>query len=701
MFIKNKILLFIFLPLSFTSSYSQIRRSIDSLETILRTKHNITDTSSFNLFHELADDYLEVNPKKSLELSFRERKFAFSLKSQPYIAISYNNIGNAYRQLGQTDSSIVYYFKSMALFEKINNLEGIATEYMNIGSVFINLKQYQNAENYLKKSVDLSKQFDYFKNTKLIFAYNALSSVYSETGKFKIADSINTESEKILEKTKDSVNLSWFYSNKANNYYNWASETADKSEKEKVIKKALLYQQKAVDLILKFGTPSDLAYAYGSLGATYIFLKKFPLSEKYYLMADSIYRKADDKANRKVIYEEMAELYAQQNKFDKAYRYQSLMITMKDSILNTESSNQVALLQTQFETKKKEQQITLQETEISNQKNFRNFLMVVVFMAIGIILFVYRTYRQKQKANELIAEQKALVDEKNKAITDSITYAKRLQQAILPPAKFIDLHLPENFVLYKPKDIVAGDFYWMEVVSQESDVLSVEKNSKVKNSPPNAADCELILIAAADCTGHGVPGAMVSVVCSNALNRAVKEFGIIEPGKILDKVRELVIETFVRKDSFGEKSENEVKDGMDISLCSINKKTLELKWAGANNPLWYYQDDVMKDITANKQPIGITDDPLPFTTNIIQLKKGEQIYLFTDGYADQFGGEKGKKFKYKQFQQLIVANKDKSMDEQKKILDETIEKWKSWPTPEGDERNLEQVDDILVMGIRI
>ena len=231
----------------------------------------------------------------------------------------------------------------------------------------------------------------------------------------------------------------------------------------------------------------------------------------------------------------------------------------------------------------------------------------------------------------------------------------------MPPLGLIKKLLPESFVLYVPKDIVAGDFYWME------------------RSGDN------VFIAAADCTGHGVPGALVSVICSNALNRAVKEFHITEPGKVLDKVTELVLETF-------EKSENKVQDGMDISLCCINSKMGEVKWSGAYNPLWYIQNGEIHEVEADKQPIGKYDNPHPFKTHHLKLHKGDVLYLFTDGYADQFGGPKGKKFKYRQLQEILLANTSRTMEEQNIILEGHLDDWKG---------SLEQVDDILVMGIRV
>lgn len=269
--------------------------------------------------------------------------------------------------------------------------------------------------------------------------------------------------------------------------------------------------------------------------------------------------------------------------------------------------------------------------------------------------------QQVTERTQEINNQKHLLQEKNKEITDSINYAKRLQQAILPPMEFISKNFPDSFVLYKPKDIVAGDFYWAEQTN------------------------DLFFIVAADCTGHGVPGAMVSVVCSNALNRTVKEFSLTDTGKILDKTRELVIETF-------EKSNTEIKDGMDISLICIDKQNEKIFWSGANNALWYVQDNILTEIKADKQPVGKSDDNKPFTTHSIDYKNNTTFYLFTDGFADQFGGPKGKKFKYKQFEETLVSINNKPMKEQLVIIEQKFEEWKG---------ALEQVDDVCVIGIKI
>lgn len=268
-------------------------------------------------------------------------------------------------------------------------------------------------------------------------------------------------------------------------------------------------------------------------------------------------------------------------------------------------------------------------------------------------------HKEKERINRL----KEIVEHKHQEIIDSVNYAKRIQNAIQPSDKQFSSSLPNAFVLYKPKDIVAGDFYWMETFD------------------------DVVYYAAADCTGHGVPGAMVSVICVNGLNRAVREFGLREPGEILDKTRELVIREF-------EKSEEDVKDGMDISLCALNTKTNELMWAGANNPIWIVRSgaEEMEEIKADKQPIGKFELAKPFTTHRIQLNSGDTIYTFSDGYPDQFGGENGKKYKSGKFKRTLLEMSHKGIHDQRQLLDHEFETWR------GD---IEQIDDVCVIGVKV
>lgn len=297
-------------------------------------------------------------------------------------------------------------------------------------------------------------------------------------------------------------------------------------------------------------------------------------------------------------------------------------------------------------------------------------LLPITVIAWNRILGQQLVYRKK--AEEELSHAHHELKEKSDEIQDSIAYAKRIQTAILPPNKMVSELLPEAFVLYLPKDIVAGDFYWMQ-----------KKDNKV-------------FFAAADCTGHGVPGAMVSVICNNALNRAVNEFKKSTPAEILDKAREIVINEF-------DKSEEDVKDGMDVALCSIevcssadgaegSVSRIKLEYAGAHNPLWIIRNKEIIEYKADKQPVGNFEMAQPFKNHKIDLVSGDHIYIFSDGYVDQFGGPRGKKFKPKQLRELLLSIHQKPLEDQSKILEDTLTKWR------GD---IEQVDDICMIGIKI
>ncbi len=283
-----------------------------------------------------------------------------------------------------------------------------------------------------------------------------------------------------------------------------------------------------------------------------------------------------------------------------------------------------------------------------------------------------------EEEKNLALEQRDIIEEKNREITDSISYSKRLQDSILPPLEEISEALPDSFVCFLPKDIVSGDFYWFEEVDGTK------------------------FIACADCTGHGVPGAMVSLVCANALNRCVNEFKIYDPAKILDTARKLIIRTF-------QKSGTNVKDGMDISLCAI--KGNKLTYAGAFNPVLVIRDkdkpipkfekaraleenDELQifEVKADKQPVGLMDEMSEFEQHEFEVYEGDTFYLFSDGIVDQFGGGSGKKLKAPNFRKILLSFQSMSMQEQKEKIESEFNKWKG---------NLEQIDDVCVIGVRV
>jgi serine phosphatase RsbU (regulator of sigma subunit) len=259
-----------------------------------------------------------------------------------------------------------------------------------------------------------------------------------------------------------------------------------------------------------------------------------------------------------------------------------------------------------------------------------------------------------------VAERTAELNQRNIELMDNIAYAQRVQTAMLPPSWLIHGLLPQHFIIYRPKDLVSGDFYWID-----------DRNG-------------LVFAAVADCTGHGVTGAFLSIMCTNVLNRIVNEFGITETGVMLDKARELVGEAFSKGQGMA--------DGMDISLCAIDMRTKEVAWSGAHSDLWYVSGGRLMVLKAHNQPIGRTEVRTQFPTHRAQLTEGDMLYLMSDGFVDQFGGPKGKKFRSRQLQELLMRMHDRPLPEQRFLLEHAFDAWKG---------TLEQVDDVTFLGIRL
>lgn len=304
--------------------------------------------------------------------------------------------------------------------------------------------------------------------------------------------------------------------------------------------------------------------------------------------------------------------------------------------------------------------------ELVNEQYFKEVLValgVIVALALFLIPYARKVLSRDEVHKKMMLEQKLLIESKNRDITDSMHYALKIQSAMLPSSHTLKDNGLEGFILHKAKDIVAGDFYWIE---RHDDHL---------------------FFAVADCTGHGVPGAIISLICANALNRAVDVMELRNTQDILDAARLMVIERLG-------KGEDQMKDGMDISLCRLNLKTRELQYTGANNPIYIFNSETgeMKVAKPCKQPVGQYIKPAPFQCQLFHLEEGDMIYLFTDGYADQFGGPNGKKFKYKPFRTLIQNNARESVCDQKEKLRESLLSWMG---------NYEQIDDICIMGVRV
>lgn len=398
---------------------------------------------------------------------------------------------------------------------------------------------------------------------------------------------------------------------------------------------------------------------YSDIGNYYLRKGDYEKSLEYQLKSLKIRKEQGQTSPLITNYIELAELYLKQNKFEEALKNALLAEALaKEHNVIVKKYQADLTISTIYEAMG-EPTLALEyykryesnKDQVKGQENARKLKQISLHHEMETM------HKEKEIFKLRNVVLKAALDE----IGASVRYAKRVQEAILPPIEFVKSKFNDAFVLYKPKDVVAGDFYWME-----------ELNG-------------IIFIAAADSTGHGVPGALVSVVCSNSLNRVVHEYKLVDPGDILEKTAELVCKTF-------EKSAEEIKDGMDISLLAIDKKKGKLSWSGANNPLWYFKNNDLHEIAPVKRPIGKSDMLIPFKSHSIEFSTNTTFYLFTDGFADQFGGPNGKKFKYKQLKEKLASIVHKDAATQCDELDETFESWK------GD---LEQIDDVCIIGIKI
>lgn len=327
----------------------------------------------------------------------------------------------------------------------------------------------------------------------------------------------------------------------------------------------------------------------------------------------------------------------------------------------------------------KHMETTMSVYEKKAQKSISRIETVEYAMCIiAIIMILLEMYYVFEPTTDIIADQENMLREKIRDLKDSMTYAKKVQETILPAQREFSKSFSESFILYLPKDIIAGDFYFLESLNSDSGDVTL-----------NTADEDLVLIAVCDCTGHGIPGAMVSLICHNAIEQAVKNFNLRDPALILDKVNELVRLAFSREDTA-------IMDGMDVSICCLKRSSGLLCWAGANIPLWLLrngeQGAELIELKPDKQPIGRFVTNKPFTNHTVKVNPGDSIFLFSDGYSDQFGGEKGKKFKTRQFQQLLIDNYSSGLDATHQALQDALAEWKGVR---------EQVDDITVMGIRV
>ncbi|HRH11840.1 MAG TPA: SpoIIE family protein phosphatase [Bacteroidia bacterium] len=664
---KALFLSILFISIWIGSFGQDIKKISDSLIGVLTSaKHDTLKVKAATMLQKIV---YKTDPDSTIHLAKHWLPFAIKLKMQKEEAFMYWLQGQAYKSMGISDSAIALHLKGLKLRDKINDKTGIVDSHNGLGQTYMLIMNYdKSVETFLEGAKYARENGD---KRGLAAILSNLSGCYREMKKNDLALSAILES---IALKKEIGNIDSYYTglfNLANVY----GATGRMKSSDSCFQLCLEYGIKRNDIEMQ-------ATVYNNLGRNFNKEKKFNEAIAVLKKAEELSKDIKHIDLQRRIKVGFNDAYYGLGMYKEAYVYLREFNDLDDSLMRMENLKQVKEMEAKYHGEKKQKEIELlnkdkllQDGELAKRKNMIIFFSILIILFLILTVIIVKNNIQRKKSNKLLMKlnheileqknevehQKNIIDEKNTEITDSIRYAKRLQQAILPPLNYLKEHAPETFVLYKPKDIVAGDFYWAD-----------EKNG-------------VVLIAAADCTGHGVPGAMVSVVCSNALNRTVNEFGITETGAVLDKTTELVLETFAR-------SGEEIKDGMDISLISINRNTQKINWSGANNPLVYLREGQLYEVAADKQPVGKHENRKPFVTHSFEYRKGDTYFLFTDGFADQFGGPKGKKFKFKQFTELLLQNSELELSEVHEKLSKAFEDWKG---------KIEQLDDVTVIGLRL
>ncbi|MFH1321062.1 MAG: tetratricopeptide repeat protein [Bacteroidota bacterium] len=694
------------------------------------------------------------------------------------IASTLNSIGSKYYYQGDYQKSIYYYLQSIKIYEKLadspdealaqSGKKGIAMNMNNLGEIHRNQGNYDKAIDYYRKSLSLIENLADISNDNSVkqniaVTLSNIGVVYMNQGNYEKTLDYFMQSLKIDKELGNKKGIAETLSNVGIVYYYQGNYDV-----------TLNYFMRSLEITEEMGDKRLLASSLNNIGELYSELGKYAEAIEYIKRSIDIAKDIGIKDDIKIFYQSLAEAYAKyaeskssqgiDNNYKNAYEYFRLHSEIKDSLFNEERSKQITEMQEKYESEKKEKEIeilskekNIQNLEIKKGRIIKYALTGGVVMLILLSFVIYNRYRLKHRATLLlrkqnieiveqkkeIERQKKIVDEKNKDITDSIEYASNIQQAILPQEHELQKTLPNHFVFFRPRDIVSGDFYWFRKavaigegrgMSERAKILSIEPETISPSTP--------IFIAACDCTGHGVPGAFVSMIGNDLLNQIVIEKGITKPGEILSLLNKGVKSVFTR-----EGYEQQAQDGMDIALCCLSPALSPdliaqerdtpfpfiLQYAGANNPLLIYRKDIANsELIINGKVFNVKADNshdkyrfiIPgnslshqsggwggieikgdrvatggrteveyiYTNHKIELQKGDSFYIFSDGYIDQFGGTDGKKFGSKPFKELLLSIQDKNMKEQKEIINQTIDVWK------GDE---DQLDDILVIGVKI
>ncbi|MCE3258842.1 MAG: protein serine/threonine phosphatase [Bacteroidetes bacterium] len=632
------------------SSISIGLQLLDFAEKRNNKKFQAQATKMLNKAH-----YFKGNLPVALEYTFKNLKVNEEIGDKRGIADAYNMFGNIHHMQGESEKALEFHRKSLKIKQEINYREGIAGTYNNMGNVYLQDNQPEAAlDNFLKGL-----------------------KVFEDLGQ---AHNIAGANINIAE-----VYLSMGNTGKALEHYEVCRKIAEEIREYHLLSNVM-----------------------AGLGNAYIKLGNLPKAKSYcekgLKLAEDLNVLGQKEANCDCLYK----VYAGLGDYKKAYFYHTNYVKFRDSLKNEDKTREITSRMFQFNYEKKAAADSVrnadlqkvkdaeQQSQLKQEATQRYALYVILGLVFLFALIMFNRFKLTQKQKKVIEEQKSevesqkhIIEEKNKEVMDSIHYAKRIQQTLLAGDSLLKGHLPEYFIFFQPKDIVSGDFYWATSVAREvqSVKFKVPSGASSELQTPNS---ELFYLAVCDSTGHGVPGAFMSLLNISFLNEAVNEKSLVLPNEILQHVRKRLIESLS-----SDNTDQGSKDGMDCALLCferVGEKTL-LHFTCANNPIVFLRDKKIIDFPFDRMPVGKSPkEDQPFKLNSMELQKGDIIYAFTDGYSDQFGGSKGKKFKYKKLIETLQLHAEKSMAEQKEILATTFNEWKG---------NLEQLDDVCVVGIRV
>ena len=607
-------------------------------------------SSQLGVFYELKSDYAHALKYDFMALSTWE-KLSSSLSSDKvgekdlanrWIAKALANIGNVYKEQGDFIKALGYYFKALKSFEEVKNKNATAALLGNIGLVYAD-RARELRFNTIQHDSLLNKAFQYY--------FKSLEMKKELGNAMEIAITLG--------------NIGTLYDEQAGGY------PKHSLKKDSLYEKAIDFCSRAMEIDEDLGNKNYLALHLSNLGSLYLKQEKFTQAEQYLLKALAVSDSIGDLGGVKDCEENLSLLYSKTGKYAKALEHFKKYIIVRDTITNEDKVKKQTQTEMGYEFDKKEAQ-----TKSEQDKKDAVTKIVIYSISVGLILvlllavFIFLSYRQKQKANIIITQQKAevekqkhLVEEHQKEIIDSINYAERIQRSFIATKELLDENLKDYFVFFKPKDIVSGDFYWANNLNNGNFIL-----------------------ATADSTGHGVPGAIMSLLNITSLEKAIETHS--QPFDILNATRVTIIDR-LKKDGSPEGG----KDGMDCSLISFDFKNNMFTYSAANNPIWVVRENQIIELVPDKMPVGKHDrDSVSFNQNEFYLQKNDVVYALTDGMPDQFGGPKGKKFMYKKMKELLISISTEPMEIQKQKLNDTLNDWK------GD---MEQVDDITIIGVKI